>query len=119
MENTKDKINENVARKIWHEALQCSVKPLTWNIDFCCVRTIKYGTAFHVKAAWIYIQYVSMTGSYKLTIIPDDKQKSRIVYESLLLENLVSTIDDALTNGLILQEPVYNTSGIVSERIAV
>ncbi len=108
-----------MAKTIWHEALQCSAIPLRWGIQFCSIKTITEGTAFHVKAAWIKIQYVGMTGSYKLTVIPDDKQKNRIVCENLLLGNLVSTIDDALTNGLILQEPVYDTSGIVSERIAV
>ncbi len=108
-----------MAKTIWHETLQCSAIPLKWGIQFCSVKTITEGTAFHVNAAWINIQYVSMTGSYKLTVIPDDKQKNRLVYENLLLGNLVSTIDDALTHEQLSSNPVYTISGDVPERVAV
>ena len=114
-----DNNNERAAKHIWNDALQRSFQPFSWGLDFNSVKTIENGTAFHVKAAWVHIQYKKEVDSFKLTIIPDDKQRNRIVREGLLLAKLVPTIDDTVKHGTLSDDPVCHEYGLVSERIAV
>ena len=104
--------NEETAQYIWNNALQCSCKPFSWGLDFSSIQTIEGGTAFRVKAALVKIQLEKM-GLFKVIIIPDDKQKSRIVCESLIIGSLVPTIDDAVKQG------EFSEKQISHERIAV
>ena len=104
--------NEETAQYIWNHALQCSCKPFSWGLDFDSIKTIEGGTSFRVKAALVKIQLERM-GLFKVIIIPDDKQKSRIVYEGLIIGRLVHTIDDAVKQGTLSEN--YKTH----ERIAV
>ena len=104
--------NEETAQYIWNNALQRSCKPFSWGLDFGSIQTIKGGTSFRVKAALVKIQLEKM-GLFKVIIIPDDKQRSRIVCESLILGRLVSTIDDAVKHGSLSEN--YKSH----ERIAV
>lgn len=52
MYRTMDK-NQTVAKKIWHDYLQCSTKPFSWGLDFNSVKVIEDGTAFHVQAWFV------------------------------------------------------------------
>ena len=104
--------NEETAKYIWNNALQCSCKPFSWGLDFSSIQTIKGGTSFRVKAALVKIQ-LEKVGLFKVIIIPDDKQKSRIVCERLILGRLVSTIDDAVKQGSFSEKQISH------ERIAV
>ena len=115
----KELTNEKAAKHIWSNALQRSVQPFSWGLDFSSVKAIKDGTAFHVKAAWVHIQYMMKVDLFRVTIIPDDKQKNRIVYERLLLDNLVPTIDETVKHDLISDISECRKYGLVSERIAV
>ena len=115
----KELTNEKAARHIWNNALQRSFQPFSWGLDFSSIKTIENGTAFHVKAAWVHIQYLMQVDLFRVTIIPDDKQKSRIVCEQLILGSLVPTIDDAVKHGAISDNPVCHEYGLTSERIAV
>jgi hypothetical protein len=58
-------------------------------------------------------------GLYKVSIIPDDKQKSQIVCEGLILGSLVPAIDEAVRYGTISNIPQYRKIQVVAERLAV
>ena len=92
--------------------MQRSCKPFSWGLDFSSIQTIEGGTSFRVKAALVKIQ-LEKVGLFKVIIIPDDKQKSRIVCERLILGRLVPTIDDAVKQG------EFSEKQISHERIAV
>lgn len=92
--------------------MQCSCKPFTWGLDFGSIQTIEGGTSFRVKAALVKIQLEKM-GLFKVIIIPDDKQKSQIVCEGLIIGSLVYTIDEAVKQGTLSEN--YKSH----ERIAV
>ena len=104
--------NEETAQYIWNNALQRSSKPFSWGLDINSIQTIEGGTSFRVKAALVKIQLEKM-GLFKVIIIPDDKQKSRIVCEGLILGSLVHTIDDAVKQGSFSEKQISH------ERIAV
>jgi len=111
--------NEKAAKHIWNNALQRSFQPFSWGLDFSSVKTIENGTAFHVKAAWVQIQYMRKVDLFKVTIIPDDKQKNQIVCERLILDNLVPTIDDAVKHGSLSDKSICKEYGIIPKRLAV
>ena len=104
--------NEETAQYIWNEALQRSSKPFIWGLDINSIQTIEGGTSFRVKAALVKIQLEKM-GLFKVIIIPDDKQKSRIVCEGLIIGSLVYTIDEAVKQGTLSEKEISH------ERIAV
>ena len=104
--------NEETAQYIWNEALQRSPKPFSWGLDINSIQTIEGGTSFRVKAALVKIQLEKM-GLFKVIIIPDDKQKSRIVCEGLIIGSLVYTIDEAVKQGTLYEKEISH------ERIAV
>ena len=110
--------NEETAQYIWNEALQRSSKPFSWGLDFGSIQTIEGGTAFKVRTASVKIQLEKM-GLYKVSIIPDDKQKSQIVCEGLILGSLVPAIDEAVRYGTISNIPQYRKIQVVAERLAV
>ena len=104
--------NEETAQYIWNNALQCSCKPFSWGLDINSIQTIEGGTSFRVKAALVKIQLEKM-GLFKVIIIPDDKQKSQIVCEGLIIGRLVYTIDEAVKQGTLSEKEISH------ERIAV
>lgn len=104
--------NEETAQYIWNNALQCSSKPFSWGLDFNSIQTIEGGTSFRVKAALVKIQ-LEKVGLFKVIIIPDDKQKNRIVRESLIIGGLVHTIDEAVKHGILSEKEISH------ERVAV
>ncbi len=110
--------NEETAQYIWSKALQCSCKPFSWGLDFSSIQTIDGGTSFRVKGASVKIQLEKM-GLFTVIVIPDDKQKSRIVCERLILGRLVPTIDEAVKYGQISSMPQYQNISSVAERVAV
>ena len=110
--------NEETAQYIWNEALQRSCKPFSWGLDFSSIQTIEGGTTFRVIGASVKIQLEKM-GLFKVIIIPDDKQRSRIVCNGLILGRLVPTIDDAVKYGSISDVSECGKYDAVSERIAV
>lgn len=76
---TLDK-NSNIAKTIWHDALQCSPKPFGWGLDFGNIRVIENGTAFHVQGkikGWIKVQLKD--NRYNVAITPDENSGSALL----------------------------------------
>ena len=93
----EDKYNERMCRYIWNDALQRSIKTLSWGVDFARVKVIKNGTDFHVQGfkvtGIVRVQYVEGSDLFKVTIIPDNKQEA-IIIEDVYIDQLVSVIDE-------------------------
>ena len=87
--------NQTVAKKIWHNYLQCSTKPFSWGLRFNDIKVIKNGTSFYVQGkvcGWIKIQ-LTEDNRYDITITPDNALESEVIYRFVSLENIVSLID--------------------------
>ena len=92
----EDKYNERMCRYIWNDALQRSIKTLSWGVDFARVKVIKNGTEFHVQGfkvtGIVRVQYVEGSDLFKVTIIPDNQEKP-IIIEDVYIDQLVFVID--------------------------
>lgn len=99
----QDTINECVAKHIWNDILQCSMKPFAWRFEFKSVKAIENGTSFRVNANFIIgLVEIRQTGScYTITIKPDNYGGS-LIYEDITADNLVSTIDRVVREGIIV-----------------
>ena len=119
----EDKYNEKMCRLIWHDALQCSIKTLSWGIDFVRVKVIENGTEFHVQGfkvtGVIRVQYVEGSDLFKVTIIPDDKKEKTIIIENVFLDKLVSVIDDNLGNCEIIKKRTSEEYDFAEKLVAV
>lgn len=74
--------NQTVAKKIWHDALQCSMKPFSWGLHFNDIKVIEDGTSFYVQGkvcGWIKIQ-LTEDNRYDITITPDNALESEVIY---------------------------------------
>lgn len=120
---TEDKYNEKMCRLIWHDALQCSIKTLSWGIDFVRVKVIENGTEFHVHGLKITgnvrIQYVEGSDLFKVNIIPDDKKEKTIIIENVFLDKLVSVIDENLGNCEIIKKRISKEYELAENLVAV
>ena len=119
----EDKYNEKMCRLIWHDALQCSIKTLSWGIDFVRVKVIENGTEFHVHGLKITgnvrIQYVEGSDLFKVNIIPDDKKEKTIIIKNVFLDKLVSVIDDNLGNCEIIKKRISEEYEFAENLVAV
>ena len=119
----EDKYNEKMCRYIWHDALQCSVKTLSWGVDFVRVKVIENGTEFHVQGfkitGIVRIQYVEGADLFKVTIIPDNKQEKSIIIEDVYLDMLVSVIDEAVEHCDNYEERISDEYGFDRNLVAV
>ena len=118
----EDKYNEKMCRLIGHDALQCSIKTLSWGIDFVRVKVIENGTEFHVQGfkvtGVIRVQYVEGSDLFKVTIIPDNQEKP-IIIENVFLNKLVSTIDENLGNCEIIKKRTSEEYDFAEKLVAV
>ena len=119
----QDKYNEKMCRYIWHDALQCSVKTLSWGVDFVRVKVIENGTEFHVQGfkitGIVRIQYVEGADLFKVTIIPDNKQEKPIIIEDVYIDQLVSVIDEAVEHCENYENRVSEVYGLDRNLVAV
>lgn len=94
----KEKYNERICRVIWHDALQNSIKPFSWSIDFRSIKVIDDGTEFvfqnHKKTGKVIIQYSERTGLFNVTVIHDYDERNLVIVEDVYLDMLVSVIDE-------------------------
>lgn len=120
MYRTMDK-NQIVAKKIWHDYLQCSTKPFSWGLNFNSVKVIEDGTAFHVQGmvcGWIKVQQDSTDNRYKITITPDNSMESEVVYHYVSCENIVSLIDVNVKYGISYYDYICSIFGL-TQKMAV
>ncbi len=104
---------------IWHEALQCSLSPLTWGIDFFDLRTLydngrESGIAFHVIGNWIQIEYNEAGNNFTITFIPDGQGKE-IVRESVLLQGIVPVIDGYVRETVLYKNRLSAEIGLTAQ----
>lgn len=106
--------NENIARIIWHEALQNSMKPFSWGLDFSNVKVIEKGTEFYLfkTQCWIEVRYLSEISLYQITVKPDN-QESQAVYDCVPLDKIVAVIDDSVQFGLSSYDYICSKYGLV------
>ena len=120
MYRTMDK-NQSTAKKIWHDYLQSSTKPLSWELDFNSVKVIEDGTAFHVQGmvcgCWIKILQ-DTTNRYNITVTPDNSMESEVVYHYVSCENIVSLIDVNVKYGLFYYDYICSIFGL-TQKMAV
>ncbi|MBM6782701.1 hypothetical protein [Bacteroides mediterraneensis] len=97
----KEKFNERICRIIWHDALQNSIKPFLWSIDFRSIKVIDNGTEFmfqnHKKTGKVIIQYSERTGLFNVTIIHANDERNPVIIENVYIDMLVSVIDENLS----------------------
>ena len=119
----EDKYNERMCRYIWNDALQRSIKTLSWGVDFPRVKVIENGTEFHVQGfkitGIIRIQYVEGSDLFKVNIIPDDKNEKTIIIENVFLDKLVSVIDENLGNCEIIKKRISEEYELAENLVAV
>lgn len=119
MYRTMDK-NQTVAKKIWHDALQCSMKPFSWGLRFNDIKVIENGTSFYVQGkvcGWIKIQ-LTEDNRYDITITPDNALESEVIYRFVSLENIVSLIDVNVQYGVSYYDYICSIFGL-THKIAV
>ena len=119
----EDKYNEKMCRYIWHDALQCSIKTLSWGVDFARVKVIENGTEFHVQGfkitGIVRVQYVEGSDLFKVKIIPDNNQEKPIIIEDVYLDMLVSVIDEAVEHCENYEERISEVYGLDRNLVAV
>ena len=119
----QDKYNEKLCRYIWHDALQCSIKTLSWGVDFARVKVIENGTEFHVQGfkvtGIVRVQYVEGSDLFKVTIIPDNNQEKPIIIEDVYIDQLVSVIDEAVEHCENYENRVSEVYGLDRNLVAV
>lgn len=96
-----EKYSERICRIIWHDALQKSIKPLSWGINFSSIKVIDKGTEFNFQTQTVMgqvrIQYSEDTGLFNVTVIHDNDEKNPVIIESVEMGILVSVIDNSLS----------------------
>ena len=96
-----EKYSERICRIIWHDALQKSIKPLSWGINFSGIKVIDKGTEFNFQTQTVMgqvrIQYSEDTGLFNVTVIHDNDEKNPVIIESVEMGILVSVIDNSLS----------------------
>lgn len=109
----------NMAKYIFHDILQCSIKTLCWGIDFRNIRVIDGGTEFHVQGfkvtGLVQIQYEEGPDLFKVTIIPDDKLKETIVMEDVYVDQLVDLIDEQVEHCDKYDERISQEYGLTTK----
>lgn len=113
--------NESIAKAIWHDALQHSLKPFSWGLNFNDIKVIDGGTAFHVLgkvAGWNKIQYQRSMNHFRITITPDNSEEDEIIYESVFLNQLVPVIDATVKSGISYHNLICLQYGLL-KKIAV
>lgn len=86
--------SERIARVIWSNSLQRSMKFFGWLPKLTSVKVIENGTTFYLGKlkAWVLIQYERSVNNFSVIVRPENEE-NEIIYHSVSLDNLVSVID--------------------------
>lgn len=90
-------MDDKIARLIWKEILQRSVKVLTWGFVFATVQSTPYGTKFYVsgsRTGWVSIQQEPGTNLYNISITPDGDIPC--IFDRVAKDEVVDVIDEQL-----------------------
>lgn len=114
--------NEKMARYIWHDILQRSIKTLSWGVDFSKIYVIEGGTKFHVQGflvkGTVEICYQEGVDLFKVTITPDDTDREQIIMEDVYADQLVDLIDEKVEHCENYEKRVCEEYGI-TQKVAV
>ena len=85
--------SEKIAKNIWNNSLQKSIKFFGWLPNLKSIKVIKNGTAFYLGKlkAWVSIEYQKSLNNYSVSIKPENGNE--IVYHSVSLDNIYSVLD--------------------------
>ena len=85
--------SEKIAKNIWNNSLQKSIKFFGWLPNLKSIKVIKNGTTFYLGTltAWVAIEYQKSLNNYSVSIEPENGNE--IVYHSVSLDNIVPVID--------------------------
>ena len=85
--------SEKIAKNIWNNSLQKSIKFFGWLPNLKSIKVIKDGTTFYLGKlkAWVSIEYQKSLDNYSVSIKPENGDE--IVYHSVSLDNIVPIID--------------------------
>lgn len=119
----KEKYNERICRVIWHDALQNSIKPFSWSIDFRSIKVIDDGTEFmfqnHKKTGKVIIQYSERTGLFNVTVIHDNDERNPVIIENVYINMLVSVVDENIEKTEDYKERICREYGITEKSMSV
>lgn len=85
-------------RQIWNR-LQSSILPFEWGLVYDSIRYLVNGTTFRIRSVEVRIEYDM--GTFRVTI---ENERNRIVWERLLLEEIISTIDLTVKHCCLFRE---------------
>lgn len=93
----EDYNNEKIAKHIFGNILQRSIKALCWGICINSICVIDKGVQFDVMAQAVHgqikIQYQDWNDAYQVTITPSIVNSEPVIIEDILQSELVSVID--------------------------
>lgn len=109
--------DEYWANYIWKNALQKSTLPFKWGFDYRSVKTIDKGTEFWIGAilaATIRIQHEGWSNQYQITLTPDNSIGNPIIVEDVMLQDIVSVIDESIRHYLLYENRYYEDLAMAS-----
>lgn len=120
----KEIYNERICRIIWHDALQRSIKPFLWGINFSSIKVVDNGTEFrfqnHKITGKVIILYSERTGLLKVNVISDNNdRKSSVIIENVEMKELVSVIDENVEYCKNYQNRICREYGITEKSMSV
>lgn len=118
-----EKYSERICRIIWHDALQQSIKPLSWGIDFSSIKVIDKGTEFKFQAQTVMgkirIQYSERTGLFNVTVIHVNDERNPVIIENVYIDMLVSVIDENIEKTEDYKERICREYGFTEKSMSV
>lgn len=118
-----EKYSERICRIIWHDALQQSIKPFSWGIDFSSIKVIDKGTEFKFQTQTVMgkirIRYSEGTGLFNVTVIHVNDERNPVIIENVYIDMLVSVIDENVEYCKNYQKRIYREYELAEKSVAV
>lgn len=118
-----EKYSERICRIIWHDALQQSIKPFSWGIDFSSIKVIDKGTEFKFQTQTVMgkirIRYSEGTGLFNVTVIHVNDERNPVIIENVYIDMLVSVIDENVEYCKNYQKRIYREYELAEKSMSV